>query len=150
MLVFYIALLIATLAIINSECFRISEALTPATTSTMLQKYQQVAPFFANVEKETLKNTDYRHVVYTSPLMQLVYMSIQPNQEIGKEVHLNHDQFIRIEKGTAKIILGLHDEIMRVLTEDEIVIVPAGTFHNVINISGKKCLKLYTIYSQQG
>ena len=60
--------------------------------------------YIANIEKETLENTDYRRVLYTAHYSQLVLMAIQPGDEIGMEVH-GLDQFIRIEQGTGVVIL---------------------------------------------
>ncbi len=95
-----------------------------------------------NIEKETLENTDYRRVLYTGKHSQLVLMSLQPNEEIGEEVH-DLDQFIRIEAGTVNVIL---DGVEHTLNANDAVIVPEGTRHNVIN-TGAEVVKLYTIYS---
>jgi len=99
--------------------------------------------YFGNIEKETLENSNFRKVLFTGPQSQLVVMSLKPGEEIGKEVHDGHDQFIRIEKGKAEVSI---DEETKTLEEDEAVIVPAGAEHNLINISTED-LKLYTIYS---
>lgn len=100
--------------------------------------------FVENIEKLTTENTDYRRVVYTADYTQFVVMSLPPGVEIGNEVH-GLDQFIRVEHGTAKVILNNGEEEHE-LTDDWGVIVPAGTYHNVIN-TGDKELKLYTLYS---
>ena len=100
--------------------------------------------YFGNIEKETLENDNYRKVLFTGPQSQLVVMSLQPGEEIGEEIHDDHDQFIRIEQGEAKVII---DEEVRVLKEDEATIIPAGSKHNAVNNSKNKELKLYTIYS---
>lgn len=99
--------------------------------------------FIANIEKETLENTDYRRVLYTAKNSQLVVMNIQPGDEIGEEVH-GLDQFIRVEAGKAKVVLNKSDE--HEIEDDFAAVIPAGTSHNVINI-GDEPLKLYSIYS---
>jgi len=99
--------------------------------------------YITNIEAETLKNTDYRRVLYTARNSQLVLMNIQPGGEIGNEMH-ELDQFIRIEQGDAKVILNNSEE--HGLHEDYAIIIPAGTWHNIIN-TGNKELKLYTVYS---
>jgi mannose-6-phosphate isomerase-like protein (cupin superfamily) len=99
--------------------------------------------YIVNIEKETTENTDYRRVLYTGQYSQLVVMHLQPGVEIGEEVH-HLDQFIRVEEGTAKVILNGTDEHM--LEADWCVIIPAGTKHNVINESAVS-VKLYSIYS---
>ncbi|MCA9388469.1 cupin domain-containing protein [Candidatus Berkelbacteria bacterium] len=99
--------------------------------------------YIANIEEETVNNTDYRRVIYTAKNSQLVLMSLKPGEEIGNEVH-ELDQFIRIEQGEAKAILNNNQESQ--LKADWAVIVPAGTWHNIIN-TGNEDLKLYTLYS---
>lgn len=101
--------------------------------------------YHTNIEKETLENNNFRKVLFTGKYSQLVVMSILPGEEIGNEVHENVDQFFRVEQGKAKVIINNGQEQFMV-SEDEVFIVPAGTWHNVVNISDKE-LKLYTIYS---
>ena len=59
--------------------------------------------FNANIEKETLENTNFRKVLYTGKHSQLVLMNLSPNEEIGMEVHADNDQFFRFEKGQGKV-----------------------------------------------
>ena len=97
------------------------------------------------IEKLTEKNNYFRQVLYTGKYAQLVVMCLQPGEEIGNEVHPNVDQFFRIETGEAKFIFDGTEE--HLVKAGDAVIVPAGTYHNVINASKKKQLKLYTLYS---
>lgn len=102
--------------------------------------------FVGNLEKLTKENTVYRKVLCTTPTQQLVLMCLEPHEEIGKEVHSNTTQFIRIESGNAKVILG--DKTINLSAEGtDTVIIPPGTYHNIINDSSQEQLKLYTIYS---
>jgi mannose-6-phosphate isomerase-like protein (cupin superfamily) len=96
------------------------------------------------IEKETKKNTDFRHVLYTGKHSQLVLMSIKPSEEIGEETHDDVDQFFRFEEGEGKVII---DGAEHRVKDGNGVIVPAGARHNVINTSKLVNLKLYTIYS---
>lgn len=98
--------------------------------------------YILNIEAETLKNEDYRRVLYTAKNSQLVLMCVKPGDEIGEETH-HLDQFIRIEAGSGKAIM---DGIEHTLCADHAIIVPAGVCHNVIN-TGDMDLKLYTVYS---
>jgi mannose-6-phosphate isomerase-like protein (cupin superfamily) len=98
----------------------------------------------ANIEKLTVENNDFRHVLYTSGHMQLVLMSLAPSEEIGMEVHNENDQFFRFEQGTGKVIIN---ETEYSVTDGDTIIVPSGSNHNVINASADKPLKLYTIYA---
>ena len=100
--------------------------------------------YAGNIEKQTLKNNYFRQVLYTGKHAQLVVMCLQKGEEIGNEVHKNVDQFFRIEQGEAKFVFNGKE--VHVVRNGEAAIVPAGTYHNVIN-TGKEQLKLYTIYS---
>jgi mannose-6-phosphate isomerase-like protein (cupin superfamily) len=60
-------------------------------------------------------------------------------------VHDAVDQFFRIEEGEAKFVFNGKEE--HVVHASDAVVVPAGTFHNVINTSKTAKLKLYTVYS---
>jgi len=97
------------------------------------------------IEKQTLNNTYFRQVLFTGKHAQLVVMCLQPGEEIGDEVHPNVDQFFRIEQGEAKFVLD--EKEYRAARDGDAVVIPAGTYHNVINTSKTTQLKLYTIYS---
>ncbi len=97
------------------------------------------------IESQTLKNTYFRQVLFTGAHAQLVVMCLQSGEEIGNEVHPGTDQFFRIEEGEAKFVFNGKEE--HLVHNGEAVVVPAGTFHNVINTSKTKTLKLYTVYS---
>ncbi len=99
--------------------------------------------YITNIEKETLENENYRKVLYTSRYSQLVVMALQPEEEIGTEVHGDIDQFIRIEQGQGKVVL---DGVETGVEDDFAIVIPAGTEHNVVN-TGAEVMKLYTIYS---
>jgi len=101
--------------------------------------------FFGPIEKQTLRNKFFRQVLFTGKYCQLVVMCLQPGEEIGNEVHPNVDQFFRIEEGKAKFILNNSEQ--HLVRANEAAIVPAGTYHNVINASKTERLKLYTVYS---
>lgn len=100
--------------------------------------------FCSNIEKDTLENENFRKVLYTARHSQLVLMSLAPNEEIGMEVHEDNDQFFRFEKGQGKVIIDGNEYEVK---DGFAVIVPAGSQHNVINVSATDNLKLYTIYS---
>ncbi len=100
--------------------------------------------FSIDIERATRENTDFRRVLYTARYSQLVLMSIPPGADIGNEVH-GLDQFIRVEAGTGKGILN-NGETEYELHDGSAVVVPAGTWHNVVN-TGDAALKLYTVYS---
>ena len=97
------------------------------------------------IEKQTLSNNYFRQVLYTGKHAQLVVMCLQPGEEIGNEVHAKVDQFFRIEQGSARFVFNKKEKYL--VHAGDAVVVPAGTYHNVINNGRKKLLKLYTIYT---
>ncbi len=103
--------------------------------------------FYTNIEDDTINNNNYRKVINTTNNLQLVLMSLNPKEEIGREIHHNIDQFFRIEKGNAKAIVEENSKLNEIeLKDGSIIIIPKGTYHNIINV-GNSELKLYTIYS---
>ena len=101
--------------------------------------------YIGPIEKTTLENNYFRQVLFTGKYAQLVVMCLQPGEEIGNEVHPNVDQFFRIEQGKARFVFNGEEE--HLVGDGEAVVVPAGTYHNVINISIAVPLRLYTIYT---
>lgn len=97
------------------------------------------------IERTTVQNNYFRRVIFTGTHAQLVVMCLQVGEEIGNEIHNDVDQFFRIEEGTAKFIFNGKEE--HLVKDGDAVVVPAGTFHNVINASETKPLQLYTVYS---
>jgi mannose-6-phosphate isomerase-like protein (cupin superfamily) len=102
-------------------------------------------PYVLPLEKLTVENEDFRRVLFTGRNEQLVLMCLGPGEEIGREIHAVVDQFFRIEEGNARFLFGNSEE--HLVAAGSAVVVPAGTFHNVVNASNHSPLKLYTIYS---
>ena len=98
----------------------------------------------SNIVKSTLENNNFRKVLYTAHHMQLVLMSLKPGEEIGAEIHKNSDQFFRFEGGSGKCIIDGNEYQVK---DGDVIIVPAGAEHNVINVENSKDLKMYTIYA---
>lgn len=108
-----------------------------------------MAGWVGDIEQETLGNETFRTVLFTGEHTQLTVMSLQAGEEIGLEAHHDRDQFIRLEQGTASLVLGPAEDQLdeeHTLTDDWAAIIPAGTWHNVINV-GDGPLKLYSLYS---
>lgn len=102
-----------------------------------------------NIEKLTRENTNFRTVVFTGEHSQLTLMSIPPDGEVGWEAHPHLDQFLRLEQGAARLDFGRSEDSVdesHEIADDWALIVPAGTWHNVVNI-GDQDLKLYSLYS---
>jgi mannose-6-phosphate isomerase-like protein (cupin superfamily) len=101
--------------------------------------------YVGHIERQTLENTSFRQVLFTGKHLQLVVMSLEPGEEIGDEVHENVDQFFRVEQGEASFVFNEGQE--HPVRHGDVVVVPAGTYHNVINTSKTVPLKLSTLYS---
>jgi len=101
--------------------------------------------FVGDIEELTEMNENFRKVLFTGKFTQLVVMCLKGGEEIGREKHDDVDQFFRVEEGEAEFIFN--DEERHHIKPDGAVIVPAGTIHNVINLSKTEDLKLYTLYS---
>lgn len=99
--------------------------------------------FVGDIEKSTVKGSDFRHVLYTGKNMQLVLMALEPGEDIGEEVHPDRDQFFRIEQGEGEVSI---DGRATKIAADVAIIVPAGARHNLRN-TGVEPLKLYTLYA---
>jgi mannose-6-phosphate isomerase-like protein (cupin superfamily) len=97
-----------------------------------------------NIEAATLEHTNFRTVLYTGNHLQLVLMTLQPGEEIGVEVHAEHDQFFRFEAGAGTVYI---DGVAHEVGDGDAVIVPAGAEHNVVNTGDTDALKLYTLYA---
>ena len=102
-----------------------------------------------DIERVTRDNRTFRTVLFTGTTMQLTVMRLRPGEEIGLEMHDDVDQFIRIEQGRARVTFGPSEETVadvHELEEDWAAVIPAGTWHNVIN-AGDGDLKLYSLYA---
>ena len=105
-------------------------------------------PYVVNVEELTLQNENYRTTAWTGKYLQMTLMTIKPGEDIGLEVHEDHDQFLRLEQGTARVDMGPteNDLTSWKAQADYAIFVPAGKWHNVTN-TGTQNMKLYSIYA---
>ncbi len=107
------------------------------------------APFVVNIEEMTLKNENYRTALWTGKNLQLTLMNIKPGEDIGLEVHNDHDQFLRVEQGEGLVQMGDSKDNLsfeQKASDDFAVFIPAGKWHNVTN-TGSENLKVYSIYA---
>ena len=105
--------------------------------------------WIGDIERTTVENTTFRTVVFTGRHTQLTVMRLAPGEDIGREVHPNLDQFIRIEQGEGRAELGRTEEQVDETHDvegDWAIVVPVGVWHNVVN-TGSGELKLYSLYS---
>ena len=100
--------------------------------------------FKSNIEKDALKNENFRKVLYSSKHLQVVLMSLKPGEDIGLETHVSTDQFFRFEGGKGKCIIDGNEYKVK---NGDAIVVPAGAKHNVKNTDSVNELKMYTIYA---
>jgi mannose-6-phosphate isomerase-like protein (cupin superfamily) len=113
------------------------------------RKESRMLGWIDDIERATLDNENFRTVLWTGEHTQLTVMRLAPGEDIGREAHPHLDQFIRIERGDARVELGRsEDEVDEThdVEDDWAVIVPAGVWHNVVN-TGSGDVKLYSLYS---
>ncbi|MFA6637039.1 MAG: cupin domain-containing protein [Candidatus Omnitrophota bacterium] len=106
-------------------------------------------PWVVDIEEITTQNTHFRAAKWTGDNLQMTLMSIPVGGHIGGEKHSFTDQFIRVESGTARVLMGDSAENITFneeVSDDWAIFVPAGSWHNLIN-TGKTDVKVYTIYS---
>ncbi|MFO7685669.1 MAG: cupin domain-containing protein [Desulfobacterales bacterium] len=106
-------------------------------------------PWVVNIEDLTVENENFRTAKWTGRNLQMTVMSIEPGGEIGLEIHEEGDQFIRVEKGNARVVMGASKDKMTFdekVSDDWAIFIPGGFWHNIIN-EGDKPLKVYVIYA---
>ncbi len=106
-------------------------------------------PFVINIKEATKRNSTFRTALWTGNHLQLTLMSISVGDEIGLENHPDTDQFLRVEQGRGIVKMGGSKDSLnfqRRVSEGDAILVPAGTWHNLIN-EGNVPLKLYSIYA---
>ncbi|MFA8440038.1 cupin domain-containing protein [Bacillaceae bacterium YX66] len=106
-------------------------------------------PFVINIHKAASRNRTFRTAIWTGNHLQVTLMSIGVGEDIGLEMHPHVDQFLRIEQGQGIVQIGntqTNLSFVRRVFDDDAIFVPAGKWHNVINI-GHTPLKLYSIYA---
>ncbi len=123
----------------------------PVGTKSLDLEYRDFGndPFVFNIEDYTKDNETYRTVLWTGENMQLTVMSLLPGEDIGLEMHSEHDQFIRVEEGEGIVQMGDAEDDLSLqerVEDDFAIMIPAGKWHNVVNDSDKP-LKLYSIYA---
>ncbi|MGL5262928.1 MAG: cupin domain-containing protein [Bacteroides sp.] len=147
-----------TLVLVTSMGLSACQQKGPSNSAAEVKTNQEVvlkdygpAPLVLDIDDYTLKNTNFRTTLWTGKNLQVTLMSIPVGGEVGLEVHHDLDQFLRIEDGQGKVMMGdAEDQLdfVRMAEEDDAVFVPAGKWHNIVN-TGDEPLKLYSIYAPQ-
>lgn len=102
-----------------------------------------------DIEAAARQNENYRTVAWTGKHLQVTLMTIPVGESIGLESHPATDQFLRLEAGRGRAVMGPSKD--RLDFEQDVadgwsVQVPAGTWHDVIN-TGEEPMRLYTVYA---
>ncbi|MBG9980949.1 cupin domain-containing protein [Facklamia sp. DSM 111018] len=106
-------------------------------------------PVVENIVDWTKANENFRTTVWTGEKLQMTLMTIEPDDEMGLEVHKGIDQLYVIVSGNGTCQVGPakdNFEVETEISEFSAVFVPANMWHNIIN-KGSEPLKMYTLYS---
>ena len=119
-----------------------------STNANLIRDYGP-EPFVVNIEEITKLNNTFRTALWTGEHLQLTLMSIPVGESIGLEIHPDTDQFLRLEQGEGLVQMGKDKNnlsFQKRVSNNFAFVVPAGTWHNLINI-GNIPIKLYSIYA---
>lgn len=129
----------------------VTSALSFGAAPALAQDHQDKGeqPWVFDIRSATLDNEHYRNTRWTGQFFQMVLMSLEPGEVIDLEVHNDHDQFFRVEAGTARVLMGESAENLDFEANAGPgygIMIPAGFWHQVENI-GDTALKVYTFYA---
>ena len=102
-----------------------------------------------DIDSATRANDTYRTVAWTGRYLQVTLMSIEPGASIGLEVHPETDQFLRVDSGRGRCVMGASKDDLtfeQEVSDGWSIQVPAGTWHDVVN-TGDEPLRLYAVYA---
>ena len=102
-----------------------------------------------NLERLAACNQNYRTALWTGERLQVTLMCIPVGGDVGAEMHCDTDQLLYVVSGCALAVTGpcrnrMNDR--RKIAEGCAALIPAGTWHNLVNI-GHTPLKLYSVYA---
>jgi len=106
-------------------------------------------PHTFDIETATVENSTYRTVAWTGRYLQVTLMSIPVGESIGLEVHPETDQFLRLDQGQGRCVMGPEQDQLpyqQDVSDGWSIQVPAGTWHDVIN-TGDEPMRLYAVYA---
>lgn len=116
--------------------------------SNYIKEYGNM-PLAIDIKEIARQNETFRSTLWTGEHFQITLMNILPNESIGLEIHPDTDQFIQIIQGTGMVKVGEAQnnlDFSKRVGENESIIIPAGKWHNLINI-GNETIKLFSIYA---
>ncbi|MCL2659193.1 MAG: cupin domain-containing protein [Acidobacteriaceae bacterium] len=133
----------------DNQNAQVGSAAQPAEKANVALQDYGPAPTVLNIDEYTTSNPNFRTALWTGTYLQVTLMSIPAGGEVGLEVHPDTDQFLRVEDGHVKVLMGDAKDSLtfaQAAGKDSAILVPAGKWHNIIN-TGDKPLKLYSIYA---
>lgn len=122
---------------------------TGISPNNQSESSQGSVAYITDLRQETIDNTLFYTTRWTSKNMQFALMSVPVNTETGLDVHYNSDQLFYIEQGEAYVFMGFCYDCINIqhrVSEGYSIIVPAGVWHNVVNI-GSLDLKMFSIFA---
>ena len=102
-----------------------------------------------DIETATTENTTYRTVAWTGKYLQVTLMSIPVGESIGLETHPETDQFLRLDAGRGRCVMGPSKDNLdfeQEVSDGWSIQVPAGMWHDVIN-TGDEPMQVYAVYA---
>lgn len=123
-----------TITLITGLCFAADTTTTTGVaTSQIFDKVKQ--------------NNNWKVPFLTAKNAQVVFMAVSPKtnpkNEIGVETH-QFDQIIFVVEGNAKAVLGNDTKMVKA---GDMIFIPQGVEHNVINQNANKALKILSVYT---
>ena len=61
-----------------------------------------------DINRAAMDNETFRTVLFTGEHLQLTVMRLAAGEDIGREVHPDNDQFLRIEQGEGRVRVWDH------------------------------------------
>ncbi len=106
-------------------------------------------PSVFDLETATTQNENYRTVAWSGTYLQVTLMSIDVGASIGLEAHPQTDQFLRLDAGQGRVVMGPAKDALTFeqdVSDGWAILIPAGTWHDVIN-TGQEPMRLYAVYA---
>ena len=118
---------VLSLALTAASCCRQAPAVQEkADAEPVVLKDYGAEPTTLNIESYTLTNENFRTALWTGANLQVTLMSIPAGGDVGLEQHHGIDQFLRVEEGTARVMMGDSEDrldFVREISDDYAILV---------------------------
>ncbi|MGB3023821.1 MAG: cupin domain-containing protein [Candidatus Saccharimonadales bacterium] len=104
-------------------------------------------PYVIDAVAAANQNIYFCSTLWTGSHLQVTVMAVPPEGDTGLTIQKEHDQYIRVESGSARLVMGKDaDNLQEWLVADGYAfVIPAGTCHNIIN-NGLDDLKMISLH----